>query len=78
MVEGTIYLVGYTARVLFDPSGTHSFISSTFASKLNKEPEPLKFQLEVSTPIGVEMVTSMYYKECEFYEEVKKQADLVK
>ena len=65
VVEGTINLMGHIARVLFDPGATYSFVSSAFASKLNMKPEPLKFQLVILTPIGSEMVTNMYYKECE-------------
>ena len=45
VVEGTICLEEYIARVLFDLGATHSFISLTFASKLNKKPESMKFQL---------------------------------
>jgi len=60
MVKGIIRKMGHTARVLFDPDATHSFVSSTFASKLNKKPEPLKFQLTISTLIGAEMIASMY------------------
>ena len=54
MMEGTIYLARYNAQLLFDPSATHSFISFIFASKINKEPESMKFQLVVSTPVGAE------------------------
>ena len=43
LVEGIIRILGHTARVLFDPGATHSFVSTTFASKLNKKPELLKF-----------------------------------
>ena len=37
VVGGTICLVGYIARVLSNLGATHSFISSAFASKMNKE-----------------------------------------
>jgi len=79
MVEGTISLMWHTARVLFDIGATHSFISSTFISRLNKKSERLKFQLVVPTSIGAEVVTSMYYKENEvMIREVKTQVGLVK
>ena len=43
------------------------------------KPEPLKFQLVISTPIGAEMVTNMYYKVCEvMIGEVKTWVNLVK
>ena len=65
VVKGTINLMGHIARLLFDPGAAYSFVFSAFASKLNMKPEPLKFQLVISTPIGAEMVTYIYYKECE-------------
>jgi len=51
-LEGMISISGHIARALFDPGATHSFISSTFAYKLNQTPKPLGFQLVISTPIG--------------------------
>ena len=59
MVEGIISIMGHTARVLFDPGTTHSFVFSIFASKLNKKSKSLEFQLIVSTPIGAEMIASI-------------------
>ena len=49
VVEGTICLSRNIARVLFDSGATHSFISSSFATKINKESEPFNYQLVVST-----------------------------
>ena len=57
--------LGYTTQALFDPGATHSFISSAFAYKLNQSPESLGFQLVISTPVGVEMISSTRYKDCE-------------
>ena len=65
VVEGTINIMEYTARILFDPSATHSFVFSAFISKLNMKPELLKFQLIVSTPICAKLIASMYYKKRE-------------
>ena len=57
----------------------HTFVSSTFVSKLNKKPEPLKIQLVESTPISAKMIASMYSKECEvMIGEANTWADLVK
>ena len=73
VVEGMISLSGHTAHALFDPCATHSFISSAFAYKLNQSPESLGFQLVISTPVGVEMISSTRYKNCEvMIGEVKK------
>jgi len=58
VVKGMISISGHISRTLFDPGATHSFISSTFAYKLNQTSEPLGFQLVVSTPIGVKIITS--------------------
>ena len=79
MVKGITCIMGHTAQVLFDPSATHSFVSATFPSKLNKKPEPLKFQLIISTPIGAEIIASMCFKRCEvMIGEVKTWVDLIK
>jgi len=45
-----ISLSGHTARVLFDPGATFSFISSAFSYKVNQFLESLRFQLVISTP----------------------------
>ena len=79
VVEGITCIMGHTARVLFDPGATHSFVSTIFASKLNKKPEPLEFQLIIATPIGAEIIASMCYKGCEvMIGEVKTWVDLIK
>jgi len=62
---GVISLLGHTTRALFDLVATHSFISSAFAYKLNQSPESLGFQLVISTMVGVEMISSTRYKDCE-------------
>ncbi|XP_038880402.1 uncharacterized protein LOC120072053 [Benincasa hispida] len=40
------------AYVLFDPGATHSFISSMFASSIDRLSEPMSEELYISTPIG--------------------------
>jgi len=65
LVEGIIRIMGHTTRVLFDHGATYSFVSTTFASKLNKKPEPLKFQLIISTSLGAELIVSRCFRECE-------------
>ena len=61
IVEGAFTLSRYTARTLFDPGTTHSFISNAFANELNKSPESLQIQLIISTPLGTEMVARTKY-----------------
>ena len=36
-------MISISARTLFDPGVTHSFISNAFAYKLNQPPEFLRF-----------------------------------
>ena len=79
VVEGTVCVSKNIARVLFDPGATHSFISSSFASMINKNPEPMSYHLVVSTPVGASVTTNEYYKECEIIiGEMKTLADLIK
>jgi len=79
VMEDITCIMGHTARVLFDLSATHSFVSATFAFKLNKKSKPLKFQLIISTPIGAEMIASRCYEKCEvMIGEVKTRVDLAK
>ncbi|MQL78627.1 hypothetical protein Taro_011056 [Colocasia esculenta] len=54
--EGTVLVIGVHARVLFDTSATHSFISERFARQLALESaiesEELEVPLSVHTPAG--------------------------
>jgi len=43
VAEVMISILGYIARVIFDPRANYSFISSAFACKLNQITEPLGF-----------------------------------
>ena len=65
VVGGMISISGHIAHALFDPGATHSFISSAFTYKLNQVSEPIGFQLVVSTPIEVKIITSTKYVNCE-------------
>jgi len=79
VAEGMISISGHITHALFDPGATHTFISSAFAYKLNQTPEPLRFQLVVSTPIGVKVITRTKYANCEvLIGETKIFIDLIK
>jgi len=79
VVEGMIFISGYIAHALFDPGATHSFISNAFAYKLNQVSEPLEFQLVVSTPVGVKIIGSTKYVNCEVViGEMETSIDLTK
>ena len=78
-VEGMITLSGYTARALFDPRATHSFISNAFANKLDKSPKSLQIQLIISAPLGTEIVARTIYKDCKIIVGgVRTRVDIIK
>ena len=52
------------AKVLFDPSSTHSFVSCAFAKNHDKSPELLDLELSVSTPVGDTLMTNLVLKSC--------------
>uniref|UniRef100_A0A2N9GFR5 CCHC-type domain-containing protein n=1 Tax=Fagus sylvatica TaxID=28930 RepID=A0A2N9GFR5_FAGSY len=52
VVSGTLVITNQHAQVLFDSGSTHSFISHSFARRLNMIPETLDFELSVDTPSG--------------------------
>ncbi|GAV84511.1 RVP_2 domain-containing protein [Cephalotus follicularis] len=65
VVGGTIYVYGFSARVLMDSGASHSFIASRFASCLNVPPNCMPYVLDVSTPTGGSMCTDLVYRGCE-------------
>ena len=52
VVTGTLSILGDDARVLIDPSATHSFISREYVTRVEATPVPLGSGLEIATPIG--------------------------
>ena len=64
MVTGIILVSTTYTYALFDPSATHSFISSNFAKKHNFKFEPMEFELCVDTPVGGVIVTDRVCKSC--------------
>ncbi|GAV90868.1 RVP_2 domain-containing protein [Cephalotus follicularis] len=65
VVGGTIYVYGFSARVLMDSGASHSFIASRFASCLNVFPDCMPYVLDVRTPTGGSMRTDSVYRGCE-------------
>ncbi|GAV64964.1 zf-CCHC domain-containing protein/RVP_2 domain-containing protein [Cephalotus follicularis] len=65
VVGGTLYIYGYSSRVLVDSGASHSFISARFASCLDVAPDCLSYTLDVSTPTGTSMYTDSVYRSCE-------------
>ena len=64
VVSGTLVITNQPAQVLFDSGSTHSFISHSFARRLNMIPETLDFELSVDTPSGHVLCTDKVYKSC--------------
>ncbi|XP_043714622.1 uncharacterized protein LOC122662980 [Telopea speciosissima] len=64
VVAGVLKISGIPAYVLFDSGSTHSFVLSTFATKLNVVPKVLNYQLCVPTPsrgmIETELICEAY------------------
>ncbi|GAV71880.1 zf-CCHC domain-containing protein/RVP_2 domain-containing protein [Cephalotus follicularis] len=65
VVGGTVYVYGFSARVLMDSGASHSFIASRFASCLDVFPDDMPYVLDVSTPTGGSMCTYAMYRDCE-------------
>ncbi|GFS41489.1 hypothetical protein Acr_00g0074640 [Actinidia rufa] len=64
VVAGNILICSLPAYVLFDTSSSHTFVSIKFASKLNKKPEQLGYELAVSQSTNKGMVCSTVYRGC--------------
>ena len=63
VITGTVFLFDVKVYALIDPGSMHSFISSTVASCLNKEPESLSKKLAVRTPIGEVLTVQTVYRD---------------
>ncbi|XP_028781393.1 uncharacterized protein LOC114737607 [Neltuma alba] len=57
LIRGNILLEGHVISALFDSGATHSFISVDCAQKLSLPVVELPYDLRVSTPAGVTVVT---------------------
>lgn len=64
VIQGTLYISGFSARVLIDPKATHSFISHMFASRLEVKPIVLDYMLTMSTPTSGALGTNVIYRAC--------------
>ena len=78
VVAGTIPVCCRDARVLFDPSATHSFITSVFASRVACQPSRMLYSLSVATPLSEELETNVFFPSCPVWVEGRELlADLV-
>jgi hypothetical protein len=78
VVTGILPLFSTPARVLFYPGSTHSFFSCGFVRNIARSPEPLEYELSVSTPLGDTLMSNLVLKSCMFCIEGRElSADLV-
>ncbi|KAI9159757.1 hypothetical protein LWI28_001661 [Acer negundo] len=64
VVSGIVPISGHLAFVLFDSGSTHSFVSHTFARKMDCVPDMLKTELCVDTPSGESLCAKKFLKSC--------------
>ena len=64
VIEGTLSVCGFDAKVLFDPGSTHSFVAPAFALHLGKDKETLPYDLIVATPVGRSVPCNVIYPRC--------------
>ncbi|XP_073019601.1 uncharacterized protein [Primulina eburnea] len=78
VVEGTVTIISSSAKTLFDPGATHSFISKVFVRKLPLLFEQLPYSFEICSPLGKTMITDIIYKNCPLnFQEKEYLADLI-
>ncbi|XP_075515814.1 uncharacterized protein LOC142550625 [Primulina tabacum] len=78
VVEGTVTILSSSAKSLFDPGATHSFISKVFVHKLPLLSEQLPYSFEISSPLGTTRITDIIYKNCPLsFQEKEYLADLI-
>ncbi|XP_050937744.1 uncharacterized protein LOC127148305 [Cucumis melo] len=65
VITGTILICNVPARVLLDPSATHSFVSNMFLTMLNRMLEPLSEELVICTPVGDVLLVGEVLRDCE-------------
>ncbi|MQM19175.1 hypothetical protein Taro_052173, partial [Colocasia esculenta] len=63
LVEGTVTVFGYTARVLFDFGASHSFVSEEFLDSLGELSSGESVELAVELPTGDFVLTSYFLEE---------------
>ena len=56
VVEGTLLVCGFEAKILFDRGSTHSFMSPKFSKLIHMPARELEYVLMVSTPVGKQVV----------------------
>ena len=57
-------MCSFEARVLFDPSASHSFVLPVFASRMEWQPSKMLFSLFVTTTLSDELETDISFPSC--------------
>ena len=65
VIQDTFLLSRLWARVLFDSSASHSFITASIVLELGLEVEALEESLYVSSPLGIRARIGMICRGCE-------------
>ena len=65
-------MCSFEARVLFDPSASHSFVSPVFASRMAWQPSKLLLSFSVVTPLSDELETNIFFLSCPVLVEGRK------
>jgi hypothetical protein len=61
VMVGTLQINTLRVHVLFDPSATHSFISTRFVTKLRKEVQRIEKRFVIRTLLGNKVETNNMY-----------------
>ena len=64
VVACDVLVCSLPAYVLFDSRSSHKFVLAQFASKMNKEYEPLGYELAMSRLTNKGMICSIIYRDC--------------
>ena len=63
VVEGTISVLGHSAKALMDSGASHSFVSKSFAGILSQFLQPVESDMAVVTLGGEELLSSQWFLE---------------
>ena len=61
VVEGTISILGHSARVLMDSGAPHSFVFKSFIGTLSQFLQPVELDMVVVTLGGEELLSSQWF-----------------
>ena len=63
-MEGTLFVYGVEAKILFDPGSTHSFLSPIFATLIDVPVSEPEFTFSVTTPVRKQVACTTYHPSC--------------